>query len=300
MKNMIIKSKKILIGLIICLSMCILACGKTENAESENETSFDEGIHNQEKHIQVGQSEQISYNYDEYLYKIWMPEEWGTDAHLIHDTGFSVAIYKIEDNTFVWKIATQSLVDLPCFYYSFNAYEYPNFFGTVEGNILEGSFYDEYGNEGIIRIVLKNKNEIEATFEYIEKNLEEELLALNGTYIMRPYNLKDEENITINTRKKVYLNSWGDVYLAGGMYDSGNRIVGEAFLIDSEENIFYEFGLPFGHGTEITNVYTEDMNGDGLMDVVLYEFFGDDDKNNKEWVVLQREDGLFYSDALEK
>ena len=300
MKKTTIRSKKFSMYLIICFSIFILACSKAEDENTENEISFNEKIPKQEEQIQVEQDEQISYSYDEYLYKIWMPEEWGTDAHLIHDTGFSISIYKIEDNTFVWKIATQSLVDLPCFYYSFNAYEYPDFLGTVNGNVLEGSFYDEYGNAGMIRIILKNENEIEATFEYTEKDLKEELLALNGTYTMHPYNLKDKEGTTINVRERVYLNFWGNVYLAGGMYDSGRRIVGEAFLVDSEGNIFYQFGLPFRHGTEITNIYADDLNGDGLMDVVIYESFGDDDKNNSEWVVLQREDGLFYSDVLEK
>ena len=76
--------------------------------------------------------------------------------------------------------------------------------------------------------------------------------------------------------------------------------MGQAFLTDSEENILYKFGLPFCHGTEITNAYVKDINEDGLMDVVLYEFFGDYDKNNKEWNILQREDGLFYSEVLEK
>ena len=34
--------------------------------------------------------------------------------------------------------------------------------------------------------------------------------------------------------------------------------------------------------------------------MVLVEFFGIDNKNNKEWIILQRKDGLFYSDVLKE
>ena len=97
--------------------------------------------------------------------------------------------------------------------------------------------------------------------------------------------------------QKVFLILSGPHFL---QLDTGRGTVGTAFLTDSEGNIFYKFGLPFRHGTEIRHGYVEDINGDGLRDVVLVEFFGIDNKNNKEWIILQRKDGLFYSDVLKE
>ena len=238
--------------------------------------------------------------YDKYLRKIWMPQEWGENVHLIHDTGFSISIYEMEGNVVKGKISTKSLVELPCSNYSLREYQYPVFSGTISGNTIEGNFCDEYGNEGKLRLVLKDENAIEAAFEYVNKDLDEELLALNGNYILRPYNMKDENQVTMNRRDQVNLNWWGYVYLTVGKLDTGRGTVGTAFLTDSEGNIFYKFGLPFRHGTEIRHGYVEDINGDGLRDVVLVEFFGIDNKNNKEWIILQRKDGLFYSDVLKE
>ena len=249
-------------------------------------------------HTYIGSSDNLNPDiYDKYLHKIWMPQEWGENDYF-NDTGFSISIYEIENNIVKAKISTNSLIDLPCFYYSFREYQYPLFWGTISGNTIEGNFSDKHGNKGKLRLILKDENEIEAVFEYENKNLDEELLALNGNYILRPYNLKDKRDVTINVSNRVNLNSWGNVYLAGGKLDTGKRIVGQAFLTDSEGNIFYEFGLPFRHGTEITDAYTKDVNGDGLMDVVLYEFFGDD--NDTERIVFQRKDGLFYDEVLEE
>lgn len=324
--------KKIIINLLLCLSLSIVACGNNENTEIKNEREkslnktvsgmeqYDfgvsqnkiekvvseisfmvtENIEKQEQSVQIEQENVDLDNYKKFLHKIWMPQEWKGSVNAKHDTGFSISIYEIENNMVKGRISTKSLIELPCFYYSFNEYEYPIFSGTISGNIVEGSFCDEYGNKGNIRMVLKDENEIEANFEYINENLDEGLQDLNGNYILRPYNLKDKEDIIINVSNRVNLNSWGDVYLAGGKIDTGVRTVGQAFLTDSEGNILYKFGLPFCHGTEITNTYVKDINEDGIMDVVLYEFFGDNDKNNKEWNVLQREDGLFYSEVLEK
>lgn len=324
--------KKIIINLLLCLSLSIVACGNNENTEIENESgkslnkivsdigqynfgvsknwiekviseiSFmvTENIEKQEQSVQTEQEKADLDNYKKILHKIWIPQEWEGNVNAIHDTGFSISIYEVENNMVKGRISTKSLIELPCFYYSFNEYEYPVFSGTINGNIVEGSFCDEYGNKGNIRVVLKDENEIEADFEYINENMDVGLFDLNGNYILRPYNLKDREEVIINVSNKVSLNSWGDVYLAGGKIDTGERTVGQAFLTDSEGNIFYKFRLPFCHGTEITNAYVKDINEDGLMDVVLYEFFGDYDKNNKEWNILQREDGLFYSEVLEK
>lgn len=244
----------------------------------------------------IGLSDDLNADlYDKYLRKIWIPQEWGENVHLVHDTGFSINICKIEGNMVEGKIDTKELINLPCFYNSFTEYSYPVFSGTISGNTIEGSFCDEYGNEGKLRLVLKDENEIEAAFEYVNEDLDEELLSLNGNYILRPYNMKDEKQVTMHHRKKVYFNSWGYVYLTVGKLDTEMGTVGTAFLTDSEGNIFYKFGLPFHYGTGITGAYTEDVNGDGLMDVVLYEFFGVGNENNRYWNVLQRKDGLFYS-----
>lgn len=252
-------------------------------------------------HTYIGVSDDLNADlYDKYLRKIWMPQEWGEDVHLAHDTGFSISISEVEGSIVKGKISTKSLIDLPCFHYSFEEYQYPAFSGTISGNTIEGNFCDEYGNDGKLRLILKDENEIEAAFEYTNRNLDEKLLALNGNYILRPYNMKDEKEVIMNRREQVNLNSWGFVYLTVGKINTERGIVGTAFLTDAEGNIFYKFGLPFHHGAEINDGYVEDVNRDGLRDVVLHEFFGIGHKNNKYWIVLQRKDGLFYSDVLEE
>ena len=151
--------KKIIINLLLCLSLSIVACGNNENTEIENESgkslnkivsdigqynfgvsknwiekviseiSFmvTENIEKQEQSVQTEQEKADLDNYKKILHKIWIPQEWEGNVNAIHDTGFSISIYEVENNMVKGRISTKSLIELPCFYYSFNEYEYPVF-----------------------------------------------------------------------------------------------------------------------------------------------------------------------------
>lgn len=59
-------------------------------------------------------------------------------------------------------------------------------------------------------------------------------------------------------------------------------------------------GAPFRTGTEIVEVSTGDINGDGLTDIKVIERFEADDIDDAEWIFLQREDGYFEDGYFER
>ena len=86
---------------------------------------------------------------------------------------------------------------------------------------------------------------------------------------------------------------WGNVRIVGGMADTEKFNLGFACLVNENGDIFYEFGAPFRTGAQIVDIYTEDYNGDGRMDVKFIEQYCEDKTESFEWLFLQREDGTF-------
>lgn len=238
-------------------------------------------------------------NYDEYLYKIWIPQEWNAvNDYNGSNKFFSFYITEIEDGKIEGRISTQGIVETACYYYSLEEgiYASGNFTGTIRNGIAKCDFCDVDGSKGSFELVLRNGGEVKAIFEF-ENNISGKQLA-SSVYNFRAYNLSDKKEVTIIEKCEADLNSWGRVQIVSGRYDTGKKYYGVVYLTNDEGDIFYEFHAPFHTGLDIVKINTGDINGDGLIDVKFFEGFEENEEAYIEWNFLQREDRTFYSDRL--
>lgn len=312
--------KKVTICFIVCLSLSIIACGRNKNAgtgEIHHNTvlnikqHYDEilpiGIEENvifqiradldkaiEKRIQM--EYEASHDYGIYLNKIWILNEWEMEDIHVHDNGFSFYITRISKGKIEGKISTGRYIARPNYYTDSvsGTRNYPEFLGSIFDGNAKCHFKDRQGNEGMLEIELIDENHVTASVEYIDIVKKEEAVSAEGQYSFRPYNLSDEESWrTVNVVVERDMGIWGDVRIVGGIATTGRFDYGFACLVNENGDIFYEFGAPFRTGAEIVDIYTEDYNGDGRMDVKLIEQYCEDDTKSFEWLFLQREDGTF-------
>lgn len=236
--------------------------------------------------------EKDTFDYDDYLHKIWIPENWEeSDVGVSHDNAISFYITGVENGVIEGKIELTGIAKPEENLRSFS--------GTIQNGSGECHFEDESGTKGKFSLILKNKDEIEVEFEYIYVHAGETDRS-RGKEILKPYNLSLQNNITIVTEQEVILDSWGNVRLAGGRFDTGRKFYGILYLTNEEGDVFYQFHAPLRTGAWVVETYTEDINGDGLTDVMLIEKFEADDIEEAEWIFIQREDGQFERGELIK
>lgn len=327
MKNMIIRRVRLrqvkksyfikiyAIMIMVCLSLCIVACESAINMQKEKDIKGNqvyrelnakwknaEILKNKifsiisilpEKQKEIETEDIGLYDYEKYLHKIWIVNEWEMEDIHVHYSGFSFYITKIDKGRIEGKISTGMYIAEPNYYIddSEGLNKYPEFSGTILGDNAKCSFKDREGNEGVLEIKLINENNIMATVKYTDIN---KVLNSEGSYRFRPYNLSDEESWrTVNTALEVTMDSWGTVKIVGGKAKVGRFTYGFSNIVNKNGDIFYDFSAEFHTGAEVTGIYSEDYNNDGLMDVKLIEQFYADDVNDIEWIFLQREDGTF-------
>ena len=316
--------KKIAIYFIVCLSLSIIACGRNQNAGAGNGTvevyhnvvlsikqhydgitpigieekvlfqiraDLDKAI---EKRIQM--EYEASYDYGIFLHKIWILANCETEYGQVPDDSFSFYITRIEKGKIEGNISTGRYIARPNDYTNSvsGIWNFPEFSGTLLKRSARCYFEDEYGNGARLEIELIDENHITASVEYVDVVNEEKTVSAEGQYNFRPYNLSDEESWrTVNVAVERDMGIWGNVQIVGGVSDTGRFNYGFAYLVNENGDIFYEFGAPFRTGAQIVDIYTEDYNGDGRMDVKFIEQYCEDDTDSFEWLFLQREDGTF-------
>ena len=318
--------KKIAIYFIVCLSLSIIACGRNQNAGAGNGTvevyhnvvlsikqhydgitpiGIEENVLFQirvdldkaiEKRIQMEYEDDASHDYGSYLNKIWILNEWEMKDIHVHDSGFSFYITRISKGKIEGNISTGRCTVSPNYYTDSvsGTRNYPEFSGSIFDGKAKCYFKDRQGNEGTLEIELIDENHITASVEYIDIMKKGDAASAEGQYNFRPYNLSDEESWrTVNVTIERDMGIWGNVQIVGGVSDTGRFNYGFAYLVNENGDIFYEFGAPFRTGAQIVDIYTEDYNGDGRMDVKFIEQYCEDDTDSFEWLFLQREDGTF-------
>ena len=318
--------KKIAICFIVGLSLSIIACGRNQNAGVGNGTvevyhntvlsikqyydgidpigieekvlfqiraDLDKAI---EKRIQMEYEDETSHDYGSYLNKIWILNEWKMEDIHVHDSGFSFYITRISKGKIEGNISTGRCTVSPNYYTDSvsGTRNYPEFSGSIFDGKAKCYFKDRQGNEGMLEIELIDENHVTASVEYIDIIKKGDAASAEGQYNFRPYNLSDEENWkTVNVTVERDMGIWGNVRIVGGIAMTGRVDHGFAYLVNENGDIFYEFGAPFRTGAQIVDIYTEDYNRDGRMDVKFIEQYCQDDTESFEWLFLQREDGTF-------
>ena len=225
------------------------------------------------------------FDYNNYLNKIWIPQKWGKESVSPRTgEGISFIVTDIKNGRIEGKITPEYVAD--------PSNKRINFWGTIQNGIGYCKIVDEQGEMSEFTIMFQN-GEIQIEFTVVSTWMSE-FANINIQERYQTYNLEDiNQEITINASKEINTNMYGDGTVVVGKHDSSRRFVGEAYLTTAEGDILYEFKAPFRHGTEIIEVYVEDVNDDALSDVIMVEKFDVSDEYLAEWTFIQLENGLF-------
>lgn len=96
-----------------------------------------------------------------------------------------------------------------------------------------------------------------------------------------------------------YLNSWGNVNFVVGEVNTGIDIFTAISLTNEKGDILYEFSASFQTVSRIIEASINDVNKDGLKDVIIVTAFEDSTIDQIERIFYQMDNGLFYSSNLE-
>lgn len=73
-----------------------------------------------------------------------------------------------------------------------------------------------------------------------------------------------------------------------------NHAIPVIYMTDMYGNVFYNFGAPYPHDSQVKEVFVTDMNGDGLHDVKITTFIADaPPEYDSIWNFYQLENGWF-------
>ncbi len=243
-------------------------------------------------------TEESDIDYSFYESKIWVVQNWEAGAYEYS----SFRITEVNENDIVGEFTTGGAIAKPNFYfYSFNTPTYiGQMSGTVNANVASLKFSDEEGNSGSIAITF-DEGTILADIHYTTQGNNYKNGVSDGCFVFKPYNLKNIENLEVITEYSPYieLNSNKSVRFISGEVNSAYKIHPVAYITDDKDNILYEFVAPFKVGTKITDITIQDFNNDSIPDIGLVTSFIEDEEIEPiEWVFLQNEDGVFYSNQL--
>lgn len=229
-------------------------------------------------------TEECDYLY--YLQKTWVIRE-------INDFMPSIYITNIENGIVEGKWSLHPILP-DCYVNSFESLEY----GTIKGTINNGEAqckFDDVSGSGIIELIFKENNIIEANIEFTNKEYIDKEYP-NGDYTFYPYSISD---LSVLTDKKIYpvdLEYWGKVNVTTG-YITAHHPYAVAYLTNADGNILYRF-KGFTNGVKVTEVVIEDMNDDGLLDIkIILGMPGV--KTRLEYIFIQMKNGLFYNSKLD-
>lgn len=267
-----IKMEKVL----FLVAMVMLAgCGAPE----QNESEIAEQISATEEDKELDAAD-----YSAYLKKVWIVDEWESGV----DYPVSLVLTGIEKGNVYGYLKFEENV-LP-YYCNLNPYGKKYvcpFQGIVYDGTAECKYTDYYNTQGVIQITFCDNDRVEVELEGDETK----------QYLLRPYNVSDEEFSEELTTIEVELDSWGMVYLAYANYDSRHSVPW-VMLINDQGDILYELSGNYQHGSRVCDVRIEDMNGDGLKDIKVGTTFAQEETASMfEAYFYQEESGLFYLES---
>lgn len=243
-------------------------------------------------------------DYKEYLYKVWIPENW-EDISIggFCENTISFCITKMDDGEMEGRMLYKSIVDPP---YDFDS---KNFTGNFSNGVWSCQFENQDdeiygdGSYGEFTIAFNDQNKLEVEFEYVRIDVggnlfDREVIFETGhaTEICRAYNISDVDKLSILSSSKVKTDILGEATLVMGKI-SFERYLGVLYLTNESGDIIYDFG---GYKTGTCGIFTEmneiDINKDEITDMVFVEdnrYIG-----NRVHIFLQQKDGQYrYANA---
>jgi hypothetical protein len=253
-----------------------------------------------------------SFDYNPYLRKIWVVEDWTGGAHNYHLSFFITDIENGEiKGKFLMGGVANSCVLIP------SSPRLGDFSGTVYNGVAkcvfmcdtEGydSFPEEGGYRGSATFTFNEENMIEVHIEYAKSM--NEVAFNNGAYLYRPYKFADIMRTDMGWSLKekssfsIDLDCWGTVNFVTGvvLMNEYDRQFPIAALTDDSDNVLCNFREGYYTSGKMIGVMIEDFNGDGMKDVKItmipVDFeTGDtvtDPEEYIEYVYYQMNDGWF-------
>lgn len=234
-------------------------------------------------------------NYENYLKKIWVVEEWNGGAYEYP----SFFISEIQNSNIYGRYSTLSVAKPEFYFYSNDPIKY---LGQLTGTFIDESAYlnfsDAVGNKGNLVVSFKEDVMIEAIIEYTKKGDNYKDIELDGHFVFVPYNLVHIKNFIQNEEftLPVKFDYWGDIIIVTGEINTGDKVHPVSYLTNKDNDILYVFEAPFKIGTSISDVKVMDINDDGLQDVIITTtFIQDSEIEPIVWIFAQNEDGTFYN-----
>ena len=267
--------------LILILSIILVGCTKTGSNNISNNESTKIG-----KTIEVDRKQILDYN--KIINRTWV------DSNSTSRAGY-FSIYKMEEGILGGRYSVLPIVT-PSRYCKTE-----NFTGTIDNGAALCHFNDSYGNSGTIKMLFLNNEEIEATVKLEEKSLDEEVVPLEGTYKFVPLNIHNVKEYRIIKDKSfaVNLSLWGNVNLTcieimGSIHEAPLVIL----LTDEKGNILFDFLPDAPYAAKPQEIVLEDINEDGLKDVIFLIYVPDREGNMNYFstlVYLQQDNGCFVT-----
>ncbi len=228
-------------------------------------------------------------NYSQYLKKTWIRN---TDSNF--PVGLSFIISNIKDGKIHGKLSMVG--NAPAYNQDTAEFE-----GTVNNDIAEGQLVnDSRGNKGTLKLVFKPDNTLEATIALTGKSSDPVMTLPEGTFEFVPYNLKNIDGFELieNQTFMADLNSWGNVKFVSGKLTAGNHIPVVFYLTNEVGDILYNFNAALPYSVDVQAVSFEDVNRDGLKDVIIIVADNYDGASGGPIaaVYLQNADGSFTND----
>lgn len=225
-----------------------------------------------------------TFDYTHFQKKIWIIDQ---EERVVSDNIFDFVITQAENAEIKGYIQLGGGVDV--YYFDLlphNSPSYCSFQGTIYEGRAECTFtYEERQVE--LHLTLCESDRIEASIQCDD-------LGINESYKFRPYNISDEPLQDDISTVEIFLDSWGTVYLVTATMDTLHPYP-FACLTNEKQDILYKFGYGI-NGSEVWDFFIEDINHDGLQDIMAIAWFGEYSDYRIVNIMFQKEDGRFQKD----
>ena len=228
--------------------------------------------------------EELPINYEEYIKKTWVVEDWQGDAYR-YQASFSFMITKMEDGFIEGRHCVNP-------YASFTSQW--KFAGTVKKNKAMCTLYGGEGEEeiGTMEITFLNHSRITGVLNLTTREIS------HKNYTFRPYTLNDIAYLRLNPLcLQAEIDTWGEVDIVTGVIQGAdNKPYPVIYIIDESDAILYRFRAGYQIASEAYEIEVGDYDGDGLDDVKIVTYFPYDSESIFiERIFYQTEEGFFYT-----
>lgn len=225
-------------------------------------------------------------DYSKYIHKIWI------DRSLMKSENKGVSFYisgitngKIEGKCTINGLHGFCIPEVG----PYQGMDYADLTGTIRNGIAYCNYFAKTsGAEGNFEIKFNSDNEIEVFFPDIDENS-----------IYSPYTINDVMELegfipNENQLFEVNLNSWGNVNFVSGEISNSPAF----YLTNKEGDILVDLFIVMGRNINVIKAVSfQDVDKNGLKDIIIIATDSNDSSNTTAKVILQQDDGMFEIDG---